>query len=327
MTINYKDVYVDSVSTVVGPFEADGKLKNKFDKSYNDLYANQDTIEKAEIKMLDESIKIVRDKSKNKKIDLFISGDLDNQIVSSCYSGCKLDIPFIGLYSACATNVEGLILASNMINSKICNNILVSTCSHNLVSEKTFRCPIEYGMPKPKTNTFTATGAASCILTNKKTNIKIESSTIGKIVDYNQNNPMFMGACMASAAADTIYNHLNDLNRTVNDYDLILTGDLGKFGKQILIDYMMKYYNIDLSNNYDDCGTMLYEDNQTFTYSGGSGPVCSALVVYSDIIDKLKKKELKRVLYVATGALFNSIMLNQKENILGIAHAISLESV
>ena len=137
-----------------------------------------------------------------------------------------------------------------------------------------------------------------------------------------------MGACMAIAAADTIYKHLKDLKRDVNYYDLILTGDLGVYGKDILIECMKKEYNIDLSKNYNDCGIMLYDrEIQKEVQAGGSGPVCSALVMYGDIVPKLRNKDLKRVLYVATGALFNSTLVFQKENILSIAHAISLEVV
>ena len=133
---------------------------------------------------------------------------------------------------------------------------------------------------------------------------------------------------MAPAAANTINNHLNNLDQTIDDYDLILTGDLGIYGKDILIDFMKTEYGIDISNKYNDCGIMLYDlEEQKDVQAGGSGPVCSALVVYSDIIKKLQNKELKRVLYVATGALFNPTMVFQKENILSIAHAISLESV
>lgn len=330
MTFSYKNVYVLSVSTVVGPYEMKGLLSKKFDKHYNDMYFNSNSLESAEIKLMQDSIDLVLKKSKLNKndLDLFIAGDLQNQITSSSYTSVKLNLPFLGIYSACATNTEGLIIGSNFIENGKCNNVLISVSSHNMVAEKQFRNPTEYGSPKPKTSTITATGGASCILTNKKTKVKVESSTIGIPVDYKQNDPMHMGSCMAPAAANTINKHLKDLNRTIDDYDLILTGDLGLYGKEILIDFMKSEYSIDIENKYNDCGVMLYDlDNQKDMLAGGSGPVCSALVVYSDIIKKLENKELKRVLYVATGALFNPTMLFQKENILGIAHAISLESV
>ena len=329
MTTKYKNVYIKDVSTIVGPYEFKGPLSKRFDKHYDDMYFGTDSLESAEIQLMKDSIDLVLNKSnlKNNDIDLFIAGDLQNQITSSCYTAKDLNIPFLGIYSACATNTEGLGIGANYIESKICKNVLVSVSSHNMVSEREFRNPTEYGAPKPGTATFTATGGASCILTNKKCKVRIESSTIGIPQDYNQTDPMNMGAVMVPAAANTIYKHLTDLGRTVDDYDLILTGDLGIYGKEILKDFMKKEYNIKLKN-YNDCGVMLYDlEEQTDVQAGGSGPVCSPLVVYSDIIKKLENKELKRVLYVATGALFNPSMVFQKNNIISIAHAISLESV
>ena len=329
MTTKYKNVYVNNVSTVVGPYEFKGPLSKRFDKHYDDMYFNTDSLESAEVKLMQDSVKLVLDKCKLtcKDIDLFIAGDLQNQIAASCYTAKDLNIPFLGIFSACATNTEGLSIAANYIESKVCKNVLVSVSSHNMVSEKQFRNPTEYGAPTPGTATFTATGGASCILTNKKGKVRIESSTIGTPQDYEQTDPMNMGAVMAPAAANTINQHLKDLERTVDDYDLILTGDLGIYGKEILKEFMKTEYNIDLKN-YNDCGVMLYDlEEQKDVQAGGSGPVCSPLVIYSDIIKKLENKELKRVLYIATGALFNPSMVFQKNNIISIAHAISLESV
>ena len=279
---------------------------------------------------MEDSVDILLKKIKKDKkdINLFISGDLLNQITSSSYAVLKYKRPFLGVYSACASNVEGIIIGSSMIDSKKIDNCIVSTSSHNMSSEKQFRNPTEYGAPKPKTATFTATGGASAFLTNEKTNIKIESSTIGTIVDLGQKDPLNMGAVMAPAAADTIYKHLTDLNRQPNYYDLILTGDLGVYGKKILIDYMESEYGIDISNNYNDMGTMLYDlQNQKEVMAGASGPVCSALVSYAQIIPLLKSKEIKKVLIVATGALFSPTFVYQHENINAISHAVSLEVV
>ena len=328
MTNKYNNVYLDTVSTVVGPFEHEGPLSKRFDRSFKDLYMNENSFESAEIHLMKESIDILLDKINKKKedIDLFIAGDLQNQITSACYSALKYERPFLGLYAACATNTEGLIIGATFIDSKKADNALVAVSSHNMVSERQFRNPTEYGAPKPSSATFTATGGAACLLTNKKTSIKIESSTIGRVIDMNQTDPNNMGANMAAAAADTIYRHLVNLNRDPDYYDLIVTGDLGILGKEILIEYMQKEYHMDLSKKYNDCGIMLYDtENQKEVQAGGSGPVCSALVVYGDIIPKMKNKELKRVLYVATGALFNPTLVFQKENILSIAHAVSLE--
>lgn len=330
MTYKYNNVYLDEVSTVVGPYEAKGPLGNKFDKSYKDLYNGEKTWEQAEAHLLEESIDILLNKSnkKSSEIDLIISGDLLNQITSSSYGVLKYNRPFLGIYSACASSVEGIIIASSMIDSKKIKNCVVSTSSHNMSSEKQFRNPTEYGAPKPKTATFTSTGGASVLLTNKKTKIKVESSTIGTVVDMEQNDPLNMGAVMAGAAALTIYKHLTDLNRDPSYYDLILTGDLGMYGKEILIDYMKSEYDIDISKNYNDTGTMLYDfKNQKEVNAGGSGPVCCPLVCYSSIIPMLKSKKINRVLIVATGALFSPTNVFQHKNINSISHAVVLEAL
>lgn len=330
MTYKYNNVYLDEVSTVVGPYEARGPLGNKFDKSYKDLYNGEKTWEQAEAHLLEESIDILLNKSnkKSSEIDLIISGDLLNQVTSSSYGVLKYNRSFLGVYSACASSVEGIIIGSSMIDSKKIKNCVVSTSSHNMSSEKQFRNPTEYGAPKPKTATFTSTGGASVLLTNKKTKIKVESSTIGTVVDMEQNDPLNMGAVMAGAAALTIYKHLTDLNRDPSYYDLILTGDLGMYGKEILIDYMKSEYNIDISKNYNDTGTMLYDfKNQKEVNAGGSGPVCCPLVCYSSIIPMLKSKKINRVLIVATGALFSPTNVFQHKNINSISHAVVLEAL
>lgn len=330
MSAKYKNVYLQEAATVVGPYEKNGPLSRYFDKKYDDLYCGADSWEKAEVKLLQESLNLLLKKKgiKKDKIDLVISGDLLNQITASSYAGSPLNAPFLGIYSACATSMEAMILASTFIDSKRKKNVVIATSSHNMSSEKQFRNPTEYGAPKPMTATFTATGGASLLLSDEKSSIKVESGTIGRIVDYNQTDPFNMGAVMAGAAADTIYRHLTDMKRDASYYDLILTGDLGKYGKEILKDYMMEEYKIDLSKNYNDCGVILYDtEKQPQTQAGGSGPVCSALVNFTMVLDKLKKKELKRVLLVATGALFSPTFVYQKENILSIAHAISLEAV
>ena len=328
MTNTYKNVYIKETSTIAGIYESNGPLKKYFDKTYNkDFYFEEKSFEKAEIKLLKESIKILLTKTnlKEEDIDLIISGDLSNQITASNYSIRDFNIPFLGIYNACATSGEGLIIASSFIDSKKANNCIVSTSSHNMAAEKQFRNPTEYGTPKPETATFTATGGASILLTSKKTNIKINSSTIGRIIDKGITDVNHMGAVMAPAAADTIYRHFKNTKTSIKDYDLILTGDLGKYGKEILINYLKKEYNIDISKKYDDCGTILFDTKKQPVFSGGSGPVCSALVNYSYIYSQLKEKKYKKILLVPTGAIFSPTLIFQKETIPAIAHAISLE--
>ena len=330
MTYSFNNSYILDTYTIAGPYEANGPFGKTFDHTFSNLYNGEKTWEKAEIKTLKDCINNLLKKTSltSKDIDVIISGDLSNQIAVSSYAIKDFQIPFLGIYTACATATEGIILASNMIDAKKINNAIASVSSHNMTSEKQFRNPTEYGAPKPLTSTFTATGGASILLTDKKTSIKVESGTIGKIVDYNQNNPLDMGAVMAPAAANTIYTHLKDLGRNPDYYDLILTGDLGLYGKEILIDLLKEEYDIDISKNYNDCGIMLYDlKKQKDIHAGGSGPVCSALVAYGYIMNLLKEKSLKKVLLVATGALFSPTSIFQHENILSIANAVSLEVV
>lgn len=323
MTFEYNNVYVKDTATIAGPYEAKGPLSSTFSKIYDNLYCGEKTWEKAETKCLRESVKMLLDKE---SVDLIVAGDLLNQITSSCFGVEEYNIPFLGIYAACATITEGMIIASSMIDSNKIKKAIVSTSSHNMTAEKQFRNPTEYGAIKSKTSTFTATGAASILLTSEKTNIKITSSTIGKVVNYKQKDPLNMGAAMAPAAADTIYNHLKDMNRNVDYYDLILTGDLGTYGKKILEKVMLDKYNIDLKDIHNDCGILLYDlDRQKQVKAGGSGPVCSPLVVFGDIFNKMKNKQIKRILMVSTGALFSPTTLFQHEPILGIAHAVSME--
>ena len=328
MTIKYENVYINETSTVTGPYEKKGPLHGYFDKGYDDFYFGMPTWEQAEGKLIEDSVDILLSKLGKTRfdIDLHISGDLLNQTVASNYAAADLGIPYLGIYNACATSVEGIIIGSNMIEAGQIKNCICSVSSHNNAAEKQFRYPVEYGGPKPKTTTFTTTGGASCYLTYNKEGIRVESSTVGIVNDAGIKDAYHMGAVMAPAAAQTIYRHLMDTKRDINYYDLILTGDLGMYGKKILKEYMKTEYNIDLKN-YDDTATMIYDlDNQP-VYAGGSGPACAPLVTYGYIFSKMKKKELKRVLLVATGALLSTTMVNQKLSIPSIAHAISLEAV
>lgn len=330
MTFNYKNVYIKDTATICGPYEKDGPLKKYFDKSYNDLYFGEKSFEKAEIKLVKDALVMLMKKTGLKKedIELTIGGDLLNQITASTYGTYSVGDAFIGIYGACSTSVLGMIVGSNFIDDKRVKNACVVVSSHNMSSEKQFRNPTEYGAPKPSSATFTATGGAACLLTDKKSSVKVDCATLGKVVDYGQNDPNDMGRVMAPAVIETLLTHFKDTGRSVDDYDLILTGDLGIYGKNILMEYMQKYHDIDLSKKYNDCGVMLYDlEKQEEVNAGGSGPVCSALVNYSYVFDQLKKKKLKRVLLIATGALFSPTMVYQKENIYSIAHAISLEAV
>lgn len=326
MTTKYNNVYLTETSTVTGPYEANGPFSKLYDKSYGDFYFNTKSWEQAESKLIDDSIDILLGKIGKTRfdIDLHISGDLLNQITASNYSASRQKIPYLGVYSACASSVEGLIIGANMVETGLVKNVITTVSSHNNGAEKQFRYPVEYGGPKRKTTTFTTTGGTCAYLTREKSNIKVESSTVGIVQDLGITDVYSMGAVMAPAAASTIYRHLSDLKRDINYYDLILTGDLGIYGKKILKEFMQIEYNMDL-NNYDDAASMIFNINEEPVYSGGSGPACLPLVAYSYIMDLMKKGKLKRVLLVATGALMSPTTVNLKMTIPSIAHAISLE--
>lgn len=328
MTFKYNNVYINDTSTITGPYENRGPLNKFFDKSYDDLYFGTKTWELAESKLIEESVDVLLSKVDKIKsdIDVHISGDLLNQIVATNYAANSLKIPLIGVYSACSTSVLGLIIASNMLEANQVKNAVVSNSSHNGAAEKQFRYPVEYGGPKPKTTTFTCTGGASAYLSNDKKGIRVESGTLGTVTDLGIKDVYYMGAVMAPAAAKVIYDHLKENKREIGYYDLVLTGDLGIYGKEILKEYMEVEYNIKL-DNYNDCGVMLYDLKKQPVYSGASGPACAPLVLYSYIFSKMKKKEINRVLLVATGALMSTSMVNEKNTIPAIAHALSLEVI
>ena len=326
MTFNFNNVYLTESATVTGPYENMGPLGKLFDKSYDEFYFGCKTFEEAESKLISDAIDILLKKSKLGKldIDLMIGGDLLNQLTASNYAAKNYPFSFVGIYSACSTSTLGLILGSVMIEYCNLEKIITTVSSHNNAAERQFRYPVEYGGPKPKTSTFTSTGAAAALLSSKKGKIKIESGTIGRVIDSGINDVFNMGGVMAISAANTIYKHLIDTGRSINYYDLVLTGDLGIYGKKILIEYLKKEYDIELIN-YNDTGTMLYDLDKQPVYAGASGPVCVPLVLYTDIIKKMNSGELNKVLLVATGALQSQTTANEKRTIPTVSHAISLE--
>ena len=329
MNIKFNNVYVENVSTVAGPFVIEGPLKDKFDKKFVDFYDGEKTFEQCEIKELESAINILLDKSHHKieDVDFAVSADLMNQITISNYAIAKLNVPYLGLYNACASMCESILVASSIINSNYAKRAICTTSSSNMTAERQFRNPVEYGAPKPKTTTFTVTGATGIMLTSDKTDIKVTSATIGKIIDMGVTNVFDMGSVMTPSAAYVLYEHLKQTNTKPEDYDFILTGDLGIYGKELFKEYLSKEYGINLKDNYDDSATMIYDFENEDIYAGGSGPSCLPLVVYSDIIPKMKERLLKRVLLIATGALMSPTMCNQKLSIPSVSHAICLEVI
>jgi stage V sporulation protein AD len=321
------DLYVESVGTAVGPKEAEGPLGEYFDQTHKDLYCLQDNWELAERHLMSQSIEACLSKGNitTKDVDLFLAGDLLNQNITANYVARKQQIPFLCMFGACSTSMETLAVGSALIDGGFANRIVAATSSHNATAERQFRYPTEYGGQKPDTATYTVTGAGAILVSKKPSPIKITSATIGKVMDYGVKNPYDMGSAMAPAAASTITQHLKDLQRTPEDYDLIVTGDLSAIGSPILRE-LLKEENIDISNEHNDCGLMIFRPDQE-VFAGGSGCACSAVVTYAYLMSQLRDKKYKRILVVATGALLSPVMIQQKETIPTIAHGVVFESV
>ena len=284
--------------------------------------------ENIEKKLLEEACETAINKAGLKKEDVqfFISGDLINQIISSSFTARTLGIPYLGIFGACSSSMEGLALASLLVDSNFAQYALAATSSHNAAAEKQYRYPTEYGAQKPPTAQWTVTGAGVCLLASQGNGPKVTAATIGRIVDMGLTDPFNMGAAMAPAAVDTIEAHFRDLGIEPDYYDLIVTGDLGAVGHKIALD-RLKENGTNLSEKtFMDCGMMIYDrEKQPQVFAGGSGCASSAVTIYGHLLKRMKSGQLKKLLAVATGALHSPLSYQQKESIPCIAHAVAIE--
>jgi len=324
----FNNVYVGETGVTVGPKEKAGPLLEYFDFAYDDLYCGQKTWDKAEMQLLKDSIRYCLNKNNLgiDDIDAYIGGDLNNQITCANYTLRDYDVPFLGIFGACSTSMEAVILGGLLLEAGYGKNILVATSSHNAASEKQYRYPTEYGGQKPVSVTSTVTGAGVALLTTKFTNIKVTKATIGKVIDAKFTDHYDLGRAMVPAAYSTIKQHFLDFNLKPTDYDLIVTGDLSYYGKEMLIK-MFDEDGINMHENYNDCGLIIYDRENQDVFAGASGCACCAAVTFGYLFKKLKGKKYKKILVCATGALHNPIILAQKESIPGIAYAVSFERV
>jgi len=320
-----KPVIIGSAA-IGGPFEGQGNLAKDFDLLHGDIWLGQDSYEQAEKKFLEEACETAIKKAGLKKEDIqfFLSGDLINQIMPSSFTARTLGVPYLGIYGACSSSMEGLSLASLMIDSGFAQNALVGTSSHNAACEKQYRYPTEYGAQKPPTAQWTVTGAGAAVIARQGTGPRVVASTIGRVIDMGLSDPFNMGAAMAPAAVDTIEAHFRDLNITPAYYDLIATGDLGKVGHSIAGD-LLKQHGFDIpKEKLTDCGILMYKEDQP-VLAGGSGCACAATTTFGHLLNRMRKGELKRILVIATGALLSPMSYQQKESIPCIAYAVSIE--
>ena len=315
-----------STACIVGPKEAEGPLAKYFDQCLDDEFWGEKTWEKAESKIIKETVNTVISKSElpSSNIDYCFAGDLLNQCISSSFGLRDLNMPFIGIFGACSTFVEGLIMSSIFVEGGAGNNCLCAASSHFCSAEKQFRFPLELGNQRPPSSQWTVTGAGSAIISKTGIGPFITNATIGKIVDMGIKDANNMGAAMAPAALDTLITHLKDTDRKPSYYDAIITGDLGHIGKEVMIELAEKQ-GFNIKSNYNDCGVLIFDKNTQDTHSGGSGCACCGSVFSGYLYEQLKTKKIKKLLLIATGALTNATSTQQGESIPGIAHAVSIE--
>ncbi|MDO0825607.1 stage V sporulation protein AD [Desulfosporosinus nitroreducens] len=314
-------------AAVGGPYEAKGPLASDFDLLHGDIRLGQDSYEKAEQKLQEQACETAIKKANMKKEDVqfLLSGDLINQIVPSSFSARTLSVPFLGLYGACSTSMQGLSLASLLVDSKFAKNALVCVSSHNAASEKQYRYPTEYGSQKPPTAQWTVTGSGAALVSDQGEGPKVTASTIGRVIDMGLSDPFNMGAAMAPAAVDTLEAHFRDLDRDPSYYDLIATGDLGRVGHRIAGD-LLKKHGLNIPEEiFTDCGILIYNKDQPVVMAGGSGCGCAAVTTFGHFLNRMRKGELRKILVIATGALLSPMSYQQKESIPSVAHAVCIE--
>ena len=314
-------------AAIVGPKESNGPLASYFDKCLEDEFWGEKTWEKAESKIIKETVNLAMSKANvtSSEIDYCFAGDLLNQCISSDFGLRDSNIPFFGVFGACSTFVESMCLGSVFIDGGAAKKVLCATSSHFCSAEKQFRFPLELGNQRAPSAQWTVTGAGSAFLAEEGEGPKITYLTPGKIVDMGIKDANNMGAAMAPAALDTLITHFHDTGRNPSYYDAIITGDLGHIGKQILNE-MAKTEGFNIKNNYNDCGVLIFDQEKQDTHAGGSGCACIATVFSSYLYEQLKSRKLNKILLIATGALTNSTTTQQGETIPGIAHAISIEN-
>lgn len=320
------DVYIRETAAIVGKKEGEGPLSKFFDEILTDDRWDCDSWEKAESKIQKQTALKALSKTslKTSDIDYILAGDLMNQCVASHYAIRDLQIPFLGVYGACSTMTESMSIGSMLVSGGFADRVMCMTSSHFCSAEKQFRMPLEYGGQRPPTAQWTVTGAGCAILENKGNGPRITHVTTGKIVDNGINDANNMGAAMAPAAADTLAAHFEDTGFAPSEYDLILTGDLGVLGSEILCDFM-KQKGYDINKQHNDCGKLIFDLNDQDVDSGGSGCGCCGSVFCGYIMHKLRRKEFNKILVMATGALMNTTITQQGETIPSIAHAVTIE--
>lgn len=321
-----KAPYIISSASVVGTKEGEGPLGKAFDVVGKNDKFGENTWEEAESTLQKEAATLAIGKAGLKKEDIryVFGGDLLGQSIATTFGLMELNIPLFGLYGACSTAGEALGLAAMTVAAGFGEKVLAVTSSHFASAEKQFRFPLEYANQKPMSSSWTVTGSGAFVVGSTRSKIRITGMTVGKVVDHGIKDAQNMGAAMAPAACDTIFQNFVDFGRNPQDYDKIITGDLGYIGQEILIK-LLREKGYDISSQHMDCGIEIYDRERQNTNAGGSGCGCAAVTLSAHILPKLEKGIYKRVLFVPTGALLSTVSFNEGQTVPGIAHGVVLE--
>lgn len=324
-TFTFSNASISSFAAVVGKIEGEGPFGMEFDEIIPDNKGGAQTWEEAEGLFQRKALKIAMEKAKltPDKMDLIFAGDLLNQCTGSSYGLKDYYIPFLGIYGACSTFAEGILLASSLVNAGYVDNAAAVSSSHFSSAERQFRFPLNYGGVRTPTAQWTATASGSVIIDSSQKPPYVRKATVGKIQDMGITDLNNMGAAMAGAAYDTISRHLRHTHSSPESFDLIITGDLGQVGSDMLYELFTRD-GVNISPVHKDCGLLLYDREKQDVHAGGSGCGCSASMMCGHFLKHVQSGDLKRILYVATGALMSPTLVQQGNAIAGIAHAVEI---
>lgn len=318
--------FIISSANIVGKKEGEGPLGKYFDVVCEDDKFGEDTWEESESALQKQAVALTLEKAemKEEEIRYLFAGDLLGQNIATSFGLMDYKIPLFGLYGACSTCGESLSLAAMCVAGGFAEQVVAVTSSHFASAEKQFRFPLEYANQRPMSATWTVTGSAAYIIGKKRSRARITGITTGKIMDYGIKDSMNMGAAMAPAAADCIAQNFEDFKRSPEDYDKIITGDLGTIGREIVID-LLKEKGYDISGVHTDCGIEIFDAEKQNTGAGGSGCGCAAVTLSAHFLKQIEKGAWKRILFVPTGALLSTVSFNEGKTVPGIAHAVVIE--
>lgn len=323
--IFHESPVISAWASVAGKKESEGPLASYFDITEQDSYFGQRTWEQAEKRMQQMTLDKLSAKANitKKQLELVISGDLLNQCIGSSFTLRNTNIPHLGLYGACSTMAESLLIASVFVAGGFFDTVAAMTSSHFASSERQYRFPLGYGGQRTPTSQWTVTGSGAALLKSKGKGPKITAATVGTVTDLGIKDANNMGAAMAPAALSTIKAHFEDLGKTASDYDLIVTGDLGQLGKDVLLTMAQKE-GVPLGGKLTDCGTLVFDQMTQDVHSGGSGCGCSAITLCGYLLEKLNTGKLDSILFCGTGALLSPTSVQQGLPISGVCHAVSI---